>query len=483
MLDEPGPRVAAQQPDSISSTEDQTKSDQPTELLNKAAESERLQTASKKEREEYYELLLVLADTIDQIDRNYVEQVSRRELVEAAIEGAIRKLDAYSDYIDPEELDNFKVEVDNEFGGLGIQIGMQSGQLRVISPLVGTPAYRAGIQAGDLIIKIDETPTKGLNISDAVKLMKGRPGTDVTLTVYRPLTRSEETVTVKREVIKVETVLGNHRDADDQWSFWYDEDEKIAHVRLVTFGRETARDLRKVVSKLDDQGLKALILDLRFNPGGLLRSAVEVSDLFLDSGTIVSMEGRNIESQSWDAEKQGTIADVPMAVLVNQYSASASEIVAAALQDHGRAVVVGQQTFGKASIQNVVELEDGKSAIKITTGSYQRPSGKPIHRFPEATEWGVKPDEGFDIPLSNYELGRLMRRQRQQDIVAARPDDRQEDPKANIDPQLSRAAEHLLKPPTQDTEQQDTEQQDTEQRDTEQRDTDSKPADEQDAEE
>lgn len=434
--------VLAEPPENSSPNSEVPQQEDRGELLELAADSERLQAASKKEREEYYELLLVLADTIDQIDRNYVEKVSRRELVEAAIEGAMRKLDAYSDYIDPEELDDFKQDVDNEFGGLGIQISLQSGQLRVISPLVGTPAYRAGIQAGDMILKIGDTSAKNLTISDAVKLMKGRPGTEVELTVYQPSKRAEETVTLTREVIKVETILGSYRDKDDHWSYWLDQEKKIGHVRIVTFGRDTAADLRKVVSELREQGVRALILDLRFNPGGLLRSAVEVADLFLESGTIVSMEGRNIRAQTWDAEKPGTIADIPMAVLVNQYSASASEIVAAALQDHHRAVIIGEQTFGKASVQNVVELEDGKSAIKITTGSYQRPSGKPIHRFPEATEWGVKPDEGFDVPLSNFELGRMMRWRRQQDVITASEDGlrQQDDP---LDPQLARAVEHL----------------------------------------
>ena len=413
--------------------------DEKAALRRVAAQSKSAEGASKKEREEYYDLLLVLADTIDQIDRNYVEKVSRRELIEAAIDGAIRKLDAYSDYIPPDELDAFKVEVDNEFGGLGIQISRQAGQLRVISPLVGTPAYEAGIQAGDLILKIGSASTKGLNISDAVKLMKGAPGTNVDLTVFHAIKKSEETVTLTREVIKVETVLGDHRDDNDNWSYYFDEKNKLGYIRLTTFGRETANDLSKVMKHLDSDGLQGLILDLRFNPGGLLRSAVKVADMFLESGAIVSMEGRNVKRQQWDANKTNTYSEVPMVLLVNQYSASASEIVAAALQDHHRAVVIGEQTFGKASVQNVVELEDGKSAIKITTGSYQRPSGKPIHHFPEATEWGVKPDEGFEVPLSNYELGRLMRVRQQSDVVSRNA----EPPSSRFDPQLRRAAEHL----------------------------------------
>ena len=396
--------------------------------------------AEKRQREEYYELLLILADTIDQIDRNYYEKVSRRELIEAAIDGAVKKLDEYSDYIPPDELDEFRVEVENQFGGLGIQISNRNGPLRVISPLVGTPAYKAGIQAGDLILKIGDTPTKGISISDAVKLMKGRAGTDIALTVYHPATNTEETLTLMREVIKVETVLGDRRKSDDTWSFMYDKEKRIGYVRLTTFGRETAEDLEAALKELKKLGLEGFVLDLRFNPGGLLRSAIEVADLFLSKGTIVSMEGRNVKRQQWDARKKGTYKEFPMVVLVNQYSASASEIVAAALQDHNRATIIGQQTFGKASVQNVVELEDGKSAIKITTGSYQRPSGKPIHRFPDAKEWGVTPNEGFVVKLSNFEVSRLHRSRQQRDVVSKNQTD---EPTTRFDPQLRKALSHI----------------------------------------
>lgn len=413
-----------------------------TELRQQAANSSRLEGASQKEREEYFELLMVLADTIDQIDRNYVEKVSRRELIEAAIDGAVKKLDAYSDYIPPEELDDFKVEVENEFAGLGIQISSRAGQLRVISPLVGTPAYKAGIQPGDLILKINETPTKGLSISDAVKLMKGRPGTTVDLDIYHAIKQSEERLTLTREIIKVETVLGDHRLADDNWSYWLDQEQKIGYARLTTFGRETAPDLAKVLTELEEKDARAFVLDLRFNPGGLLRSAIEVADMFLDSGKIVTMEGRNVERQEWQATKAATLTDLPLVVVVNQYSASASEIVSAALQDHNRAVIIGEQTFGKASVQNVVELEAGKSAIKITTGSYQRPSGKSIHRFTDSTEWGVKPDPGFRVPLSNFELGRILRMRQQRNLADGANTD---EPPNRFDPQLKKTIEYLRK--------------------------------------
>lgn len=412
--------------------------DDSDETSDKIESDKQKPDANKKEREDYYKLLMIFADTIDQIDRNYVEKVSRRELLEAAIEGALKKLDPYSNYIAPEEMDEFKVEVENEFGGIGIQISSQNDQIQVISPLVGTPAYRAGIQAGDMILEIDGTPTKGMRISDAIKLMKGYAGTDLNLKVLHAIEGTREDIKLTREVIKVQTVLGDRRKADDAWQYMLDETSKIAYVRITTFGRETAQDLLEVLSALKQSGMRGLILDLRYNPGGLLKSAIEVSDAFLESGTIVSTEGRNIKRQVWDAEKPNTYKDFPMVVMVNQFSASASEIVAAALQDHKRATVIGQQTFGKASVQNVVELEDGKSALKITTGSYQRPSGKPIHRFPEATEWGVKPNEGLEIELSNLEIRRLMDQRRRRDIV------RGEAPATYYeDRQLDRALEFL----------------------------------------
>lgn len=414
----------------------------PTETKSNASAevSETEEEAKDKEREEFYELLMTFADTIDQIDRNYVERVSRRELLEAAIDGALRKLDPYSDYIAPDEIAKFRVEVDNEFGGIGIQISSRNGQLAVISPLVGTPAYRSGIVAGDLILAIEGKPTKDMSIADAIKLMKGRPGSKVSLTVFHPLKSATEQIELTREVIKVQTVLSDRRNPDDSWKFMYDDIEKIGYIRLTTFGKETAQDLKAELTELDKQGMRALVLDLRFNPGGLLRSAIEVSDLFLSEGKIVSTDGRNVEQQTWSASKSETFDGFPMVVLVNQFSASASEIVSAALQDHDRAVVIGQQTFGKASVQNVVELEGGKSALKITTGSYQRPSGKPIHRFPEATEWGVRPNEDFAVPLSDYELQQLINQRHQRDIVSSRA---YAEPSTSFDPQLRRALNHI----------------------------------------
>jgi carboxyl-terminal processing protease len=375
---------------------------------------------AKRNTQEDYELYQLFVDTLDQVERNYVKDVSRRELMEAAIEGVLSKLDPYSSYIDQKEIGRFKTAVENQFGGIGIQVGMDQGQLKVISPLVGTPAYRAGVMAGDSILEIEGKPTKGISLEEAVKQLKGEVGTSVKLTIQHIDSSDKKTVSVNREVIHVETVMGDRRKPDDQWDFMLDHDKHIGYIRLTAFSRDTTEDLKKALEQLKQEGLKGLIVDLRFNPGGLLTSAIEVSDLFLPEGKIVSTQGRSLPERSWEAVKDGTFEGFPMVVLVNKYSASASEIVSACLQDHKRAVVIGERTWGKGSVQNVIELEGGKSALKLTTASYRRPNGHNIHRFPnskETDEWGVVPNAGMEVKLNDRELSAILRLRRDRDIL------------------------------------------------------------------
>ena len=377
----------------------------------------------KKPAEDDYELYQVFADTLDQVQRNYVKDVSRRELMEAAIHGILGKLDPYSNYISPEEISRFKTSVESQFGGIGIQIGMEGGQLKIISPLIGTPAYRAGLEAGDAILEIEGKTTDGIRIDEAVKQLKGEAGTKVTMTVMHAATREKETLTITREWVHVETVMGDVRKADDSWDFMLDHFKHIGYIRISAFSRDTAQDVKKALIEMQQQGIKGLILDLRFNPGGLLTSAIEVSDLFVGAGRIVSTKGRNTPERVWDAQKDGSFEGFPMAVLVNHYSASASEIVSACLQDNHRAVVIGERTWGKGSVQNVIELEGGKSALKLTTASYHRPNGKNIHKFPDAKdsdEWGVMPDAGFELKLNPQQTGRLIEYRHDRDILIAK---------------------------------------------------------------
>lgn len=370
----------------------------------------------------YYELMKNFADTFEQIERNYVKDVDRRKLMEAAIQGMMSELDQYSAYISPEDLNRFNEAVEQEFGGVGIQVQLdpKTRMLTVVSPLPGTPAYRAGVLAGDTIVEIEGKPTEGFTIEDAVRVLKGEPGDPVTIGVRHLGSDEIERVTLVRDIIQVATVMGDHYNDDGTWNFMLDPKEKIGYIRLTHFSRRSADELLDALKILKKQGMKALILDLRFNPGGLLTQAVEIADMFLDSGRIVSTKGRNTEERTWDARKAGTWSDFPMAVLVNHYSASASEILSAALQDHNRAVVVGQRTWGKGSVQNVIELEGGASALKLTTASYHRPSGKNIHRFPgakESDEWGVMPNDGDKVDMSPEQLRKYLDYRRQRDIL------------------------------------------------------------------
>ncbi|MFO0868891.1 MAG: S41 family peptidase [Pirellulales bacterium] len=395
-------------------------------------------------RREELELLQLFVDTLDQVQRNYVKDISRRELYEAAIRGLLTKLDQHSSYIPPDDIESFKGSVESEFGGIGIQVSLEGGRLIVISPLVGTPAYRAGIQAGDWISEINGQTTRDITLDEAVKRMKGKIGTTVRVTVVHARDGKSEALTLAREVVRVETVLGDRRRADDSWDFLLDHERKIGYIRLTSFGRHTPNELRKALQQLADQQVRALILDVRFNPGGLLSAAIDVSDLFVADGRIVSTVGRNVDEQVVYAKREGTYGDFPLVVLANQFSASASEIVAACLQDHERAIVVGERTWGKGSVQNIIELEGGRSALKLTTASYQRPNGRNIHRFEgagEEDEWGVKPSPGYEVKLSVDELRGLIEQRRQRDIVG--PQAAELPPLEQADKQLAKALEYL----------------------------------------
>ncbi len=362
---------------------------------------------NKAQKPDEYELQRMLVDTIDQVERNYVKGISRRELIEAAIEGVLRKLDPYSTYIGPKDLERFRSEVENEFCGIGIQIDIEAGRLMVISPLQGTPAYRAGILAGDRIIAIDGESTEEITIDEAVRRLKGKEGTKVVLSVLHAGGSEPVEISMVRKRIHVKTVLGDSRDKSNAWDYMLDKKNHIGYIRITIFGRDTPKELRAALEQLKKQNFKGLILDLRFNPGGLLSSAVKVGDMFVSDGLIVATSGRNIKERKWEAAKAGTFEGFPMVVLVNRISASASEIVAACLQDHKRATVMGQRTWGKGSVQNVISLEHGHSALKLTTAAYRRPSGKKIHRFPDDDEddqWGVTPNDGFALKVTPAEM-------------------------------------------------------------------------------
>jgi carboxyl-terminal processing protease len=402
------------------------------------------QDADKKD-DDYYELMKTFAETFEQIERNYVTDINRRELMEAAIQGMLQKLDRYSNYIGPQELEAFTESMDQEFGGIGVQVDLdrQTGRLIVVSPLPGTPAFKAGLKAGDLIMEIEGQSTEGFTVRDAQKLLKGRPGDSVSVGILHKGDEEIITVQIVRALIKMNTVLGDRYAGDAEWEYMLDSEHKIGFIRLTHFSNRSSEELRNAIKKLKEQGVRGLILDLRFNPGGLLSQAVEIADLFLEEGTIVSTKGRNSPERSWKATKAGTIADLPLAVLVNRYSASASEIVSASLQDHERAVVIGERTWGKGSVQNVIPLDGEHSMLKLTTASYHRPSGKNIHRNTGAKpedDWGVMPNDEFEYKMSDQEIRDYFEFRRQRDIL-----DESGPPQSEFeDPHIKLAVSHLI---------------------------------------
>lgn len=323
-----------------------------------------------------YESLETFSNILSIVRKNYVEDVETKSLVNGAINGMLNSLDPHSAYLTPELYKDLQSDTQGRFGGLGIEITVKGGILTVVSPIEDTPAAKAGIQPGDQIFKIEEEFTKDMSLIDAVKKMRGLKGTKINLTIKRDGVADLLDFTLVRDVIRVQSVRS--RDLEPGYGY----------IRLAQFQERSDRDMQRALEKMaaEKGGIKGLVLDLRNNPGGLLTQAVRVSDMFLDSGLIVYTEGR-IESQKqrYFAQKDGTWTDFPMVVLVNGGSASASEIVAGALQDHKRAVVLGTKTFGKGSVQTILPLDDN-SALRLTTARYFTPNGRSI----QAT--GIMPD-------------------------------------------------------------------------------------------
>jgi len=313
------------------------------------------------------EELRSFSDVFAKVKNDYVEEVSDKELLENAIRGMLAGLDPHSAYLDKDQFKELQVGTTGQFGGLGIEVGMEDGFVKVISPIDDTPAQRAGVKAGDLIIRLDDTPVKGMTLDKAVKLMRGKPGTDILLTIVREGEEKPLKIKLTRDIIKITSVRGRMLE------------DGFGYVRISQFQARTASNMVDTIEKLrKEHDLKGMILDLRNNPGGVLQGAVEVSDAFLTKGLIVYTEGRVADSRlRYNANPDDILKGAPLVVLVNQGSASASEIVSGALQDHHRAIIVGTRTFGKGSVQTIVPLSNG-TAVKITTARYYTPSGRSI---------------------------------------------------------------------------------------------------------
>ena len=323
------------------------------------------------------EQLQKFTEVYARIKRDYVETPDSKEMINNAIRGMLTGLDPHSDYLDEESFKELQVGTSGEFGGLGIEVGMEDGFVKVISPIDDTPAQKAGLQAGDLIIRLDETPVKGMTLNDAVKVMRGKPGSDINLLVVREGKDKPFKVTITRDIIKVQSVKSRMLE------------EGYGYVRISSFQSKTTESLLEALDKLrteNKDSLRGLVLDLRNNPGGVLTAAVGVSDAFLNDGKIVYTEGRVEDAKmEYNAREGDELNGAPMVVLVNQGSASASEIVSGALQDHKRALIIGQKTFGKGSVQTVLPLDEN-TALKLTTARYFTPAGRSIQAE------GIKPD-------------------------------------------------------------------------------------------
>jgi carboxyl-terminal processing protease len=325
---------------------------------------------------ETYRQLNLFGDVFERVRADYVEEVSDSELIEAAINGMLSSLDPHSSYLNPESFEEMQVQTKGEFGGLGIEVTMENGVVKVVSPIDDTPAYRAGIQAGDYVTHLDGEPVLGMTLSDAVDRMRGPVNTEITLTVVREGVEAPFDVTLKRDVIQIQSVRSRLEGT-------------IGYIRVTQFSERTESGVKEAMDKfkaeLGDR-LEGIVLDLRNNPGGLLDQAVAVSDAFLDKGEIVSTRGRRDDSVQRFNARVGDLADnLPIVVMINSGSASASEIVAGALQDHRRAIVLGTQSFGKGSVQTIIPL-GGNGAMRLTTARYYTPSGRSIQAR------GIEPD-------------------------------------------------------------------------------------------
>lgn len=400
-----------------------------------------------------YQLVRTVVDVLAEVDKHYVRELTdkdKQRLVSDMLNGGLEQLDKHSQYFDSEAYKSFESQNEGQFGGVGLMLGIDAKKnvLKVESPIPGTPAWTAGLKADDLILKIDDKSTEGMRVEDARGLIKGAPDTVVNLNVQTG-DEKPRTVPLTRAVIAMHPVKGVSRDPADptKWDYMVDPVDKIALVRLEGFNELTDKEMKLAVEAAKAAGAKGLVLDLRENPGGLLGQAVLVANMFIPDGTIVSTKDRNGSGKKWLADPKLVLwpTNYPLAVLVNGGSASASEIVASAIQDNKRGVVIGDRTYGKGSVQKVFPLAHGKDAVKLTCEVWMTPNNKNIHRWPdskETDEWGVKPDAGFEVKVTDDERRQHAMHLRDIELVRPKAKDAKEAPKYE-DKVLNRALEYL----------------------------------------
>ncbi|MFP4143917.1 MAG: S41 family peptidase [Phycisphaeraceae bacterium] len=361
----------------------------------------------------------LLVDVRHQIVENHVEEPDEEAMIRSAVQGMIESLeDPYTAYLSPEDLESFDRYITGSFTGIGAEVDLSEGRrLRIVTPLADSPAWEAGVMPGDIVLEIDGESTEDMSLPEAIDRLTGEAGTDVVILV-RHESGEKEKITITRDVIQVRSVRGFQRGSDQRFQYMLGPNSQVGYIRVTQFIDKTADELRKALRQVKQQGAEVVILDLRFNPGGLLESALDVSDLFLDDGEmIVSTEGRAVPGQAFHASGETLLPDMPVIVLANEASASAAEIVTGALKDHDRALVIGARTFGKGSVQQVKMLRDGLGAMKITNAYYYLPSGRLIHRREDSDTWGVDPSEGSYVPMNPEQIREMLDTRRQADVV------------------------------------------------------------------
>ena len=337
--------------------------------------------------DDIYKKIDLFSEVLDKINKEYVDEINQSEAMDAAINGVLQSLDPYSAYMSPESFENMQTETSGEFGGLGIEVGMEHGVVKVISPIDNSPASKVGVKAGDYIVKINDIQVQGKTLTEAVELMRGPVGTDIEITVRRRGEKKALTFVITRDIIEVSSVKSEIKD------------EKTGYMRLTSFNENSGDQIKNKIKEFKKNGkIENYILDLRNNPGGLLSQAIKISDFFLDNGEIVSTKSkRKYENRKWFAKKGDILKSNTLVVLINYGSASASEIVAGALQDHKRAILIGESTYGKGSVQSIIPLKNN-GAIRLTVSKYYLPSGKSI------SDVGVTPDIEVDESSDEFRL-------------------------------------------------------------------------------
>jgi carboxyl-terminal processing protease len=395
-------------------------------------------------RDDDYTFVRTLVDIQRQVSNNYVDQTDPAKLRQAAITGLLQELDPFTVYVPPSRQEDFDRLLEGSFKGIGVQLNqLDNGAIEVVTPVDGSPAFKAGVAAGDVILKINNESVEGLRLPDAVKKLAGPLGTEIKLQVRRATGETLD-LGMTREEIVIPTARGWERNAENQWDWFISKDPKIAYLRLTQFTPDSYEAVKASIDQMMSQGMAGLIMDLRFNPGGRLDQAIKIIDLFVDSGVILSTKGRFRSEQVVRATNDVSLPRFPLIVLVNEHSASASEVVAGSLKDNKRAIVVGARSYGKGSVQEVVPLDQDGGELKMTVAYYYLPSGRLVHRKKDATDWGVEPN--IEVKLDEESQFRLQRDRYEAELFrrpTSGPTTEPTTKPAEVDAQLQRAVDTM----------------------------------------